>query len=236
MEIRDFEITNYKNNIRSGFGFTIAFPHILKIQQELPISFHEIVRKKGYPEFEIEKIDNNNVFHFFSNEHDYRIAFGKSLLILIYNGNSVDYQDLKERIEYALIIFKEQYSPAYFKQTRLTEQYSVDELFFKHNNINLKQCVPKYIFPELLSPFEKKIYSLNKSTIFEYNGFETRVDCFLENNNEKLYGVNVTCSYNQNIGDINEIIETFDRIKQSTWNVSQSCITDNLRKVMEEIK
>ena len=30
MDIKEFEITQYKNNIQSGFGFSIAFPDILQ--------------------------------------------------------------------------------------------------------------------------------------------------------------------------------------------------------------
>ena len=49
MEIKDFEITGYKNSIQSGFGFAISFPDILRIQNEPPLLFQETIRHEGYP-------------------------------------------------------------------------------------------------------------------------------------------------------------------------------------------
>ena len=238
MEIAEFEITKYKNNIQSGFGFSIAFPDILRILHEPPFLFQEHVRQEGYPEFQTERVEDtgNRIFDFFSNEHDYRIAFRKDLLVLIYNGTSIHYEDIRTRLEYIVNTFSDLYSPAYFKRVNLMHRYSVDASFLHRRNIDLNLCVPTYIFPELSTIFSENLYSLSKNSIFNYNGIEASVDYSLETNDEKLYGVNVSCSYEQNIGDTNGILTKFDELKQSAWNILHSSITDDLREAMVEVK
>ena len=238
MEIAEFEITKYKNNIQSGFGFSIAFPDILRIQREPPVPFQERVRQEGYPEFQTERTDDtgNRVFEFFSNEHDYRIAFGKDLLVLIYNGTPIHYESIRTRIEHMVNTFSDLYSPAYFKRVDLVHRYSIDASFLHRHNIDLKNCVPTYIFPELSTTFSENLYSLGKNSIFNYDGILANVEYFLQTNNEKLYGVNVSCSYEENIGDTNGILSRFDGLKQPAWNILHSSITDELRQVMAEVK
>lgn len=245
MEITKFEITQYKNNILSGFGFSIAFPEILRIQHQPPVHFHEKVRQEGYPEFQTEIAEDvgNRVFEFFSNQHDYRIAFGKDLLVLIYNGTSIPYEDIRTRIEHMVSTFSDLYSPAYFKRVNLMHRYSVDASFLRRWNIDLNLCVPTYIFPELSPAFIENLHSLDKSARFKYNGIEVSVDYVLrgkynplETNNEELYSVNVGCLHEQNIGDINGILKKFDELKQPAWNILQSSITDDLREVLVGLK
>lgn len=245
MEIAEFEITKYKNNIQSGFGFSIAFPDILRIEHELPVVFQEHVRQEGYPEFHTERAEDtgNRVFEFFSNEHDYRIAFGKDLLVLIYNGTSIHYEDIKTRLEYIVNTLSDFYSPVYFKRVNLRHRYSVEASFLRRWNIDLNFCVPTYIFPELSTIFSGNLHSLDKNVQFNYNGIEVSVDYVLrgtyipsETNNGELYSVNVGCLYEQNIGDINVILTKFDELTQSAWNILHSSITDDLRGVMVEVK
>ena len=238
MDIKEFKITKYKNNIQSGFGFSIAFPDILKIQREPPVLFQERIRQEGYPEFQTERTDDtgNRVFEFFSNEHDYRIGFGKDLLVLIYNGTSIHYESIRTRIEHMVNTFIDLYSPAYFKRVKLMHRYSVDASFLHRHNIDLKNCVPTYIFPELSTTFSENLYSLGKNSIFNYDGILADVEYFLETNNGKLYGVNVSCLYEQNIGDTNVILSRFDELKQPAWNILHSSITDELREAMVEVK
>ncbi len=238
MEITEFEITQYKNNIQDGFGFSVAFSDILKIQHERPILFQEQIRQEGYPEFQtdISQDDRSTVFEFFSNEHDYRIAFKKDLLLLIYQGKSIHYENIRTRIEHMVNTFINFYSPVYFKRANLTHRYLVNESFLDRHNIDLKNCVPTYIFPELSATFSENLYSLFKNSMFNYNGILADVEYSLETNNEKLYGVKVICSYEQNIGDTNVILSRFDDLKQAAWNILHSSTTDNLREAMVEVK
>ena len=245
MDIKEFEITRYKNNILSGFGFSIAFPDILRIQLQQPVAFQERVRQEGYPEFrmEVSEDTDNNVFEFFSNQHDYRIGFGKNLLILIYNGTYIHYEDIRIRIEHLVNTFCDLYSPAYFNRVSLRHQYSIEDSFLRRLNIDLNSCIPKYIFPELSTTFIENIYSLNKDSRFNYNGTDIITEHVLrpkyipsEMDDEDLYRISVGCFYKQNIGDTNGILTRFDDLKQSAWNILHSSITDELREAMAEVK
>ena len=246
MEITKFEITKYKNNIQSGLGFSIAFPDILRTQYEPPVVFQERVRQEGYPEFQLEIAEDtgNRVFEFFSNEHDYRIGFGKDLLVFIDNGTSPHYENIRTRIEHMVSTFSDLYSPAYFKRLMLRQQYSIEKSFLDRMEIDLNLCIPTYIFPEVSTGFSENLYSLNKNSRFNYNGIDIIAEYVFhspyiasEMNDEELYGINVVCFYEeQNIGDINGILRKFDELKQAAWNILQSSITDELREVMVGLK
>ena len=245
MNIREFEITRYKNDIQSNLGFNITFPNILKIQQEIPVSFQERVRHEGYPEFRIERAEGagNILFEFFSNQHNYRIAFGKDSLVLVYDGTSIHYEDIRTRIGYMVSTFNDFYSPSYFSGLHLMHRYSIGASFLHRCNIDLSECVPTYIFPELSTGFDENLYSLEKNVRFNYNEMEVNVNYILggphnqsRTNNEELYVVTVDCFHQQNIGDINEILTNFDKIKKSGWNILHSGITDELRASMGTVK
>ena len=245
MEIKEFEITQYENNIQSGFGFSIAFPDILRIQHERPIIFQDHIRQHGYPEFHIERSEDtgDRIFGFFSNEHNYRIAFGKDLLVLIYNGTSIHYENIRTRIENMVNTFCEFYSPAYFKRVNLRHQYYLTESFLNELKIDLNLCVPTYIFPEVSTIVSENLYSSSKNSQFYYNGTEVLTEYVFhskyvpsEMNGDVLYSVSVGCVNEQNIGDTNGLLTKFDNLKQSAWNVLQSSITDHLRGAMGEIK
>ena len=243
MEIKEFEITQYRNNIPSGFGFSVAFPEIAKIPIEPPIQFQEKVRREGYPEFrtEMEESSNSRIFEFFSDKHNYRIGFGKNLMLLIYNGTSIHYEDIRTRVAYMLNTFCEFYSPAYFKRVSLKHQYYLAESFLHGLNIDLNLCVPTYIFPEVSTIVSETPYSSSKNSQFGYNGAEVLTEYVFhsipsEMEDEVLYSVSVGCSYEHNIGDINDVLSKFDNLKKSTWSILHTSITDELREAMDEIK
>ena len=245
MEIKEFEITRYKNEVQSDFGFHITFPDILKIQQERPIPFQEHIRHEGYPEFGIERLEgsNNILFEFFSNQHNYRIAFGKESLVLIYNGLSIHYEDIRTRIAYMVSTFNDFYSPAYFSRLHLMHRYSIDTSFLDRCNVDLINSVPTHIFSELSTGLHENLDFLEKKVRFHYNEIEVNVTYILnkphnqsKTNNQELYVVTVDCFYHQNIGDTNEILSNFDDIKKLAWNILQSSITDGLREAMEPVR
>ena len=240
MEIAEFEITQYKNNIQSGFGFSVGLPDILRIQQEIPVAFQERVRQEGYPEFKADRMPDtgNHVFEFFSNKHEYIIGFQKNLLALIYNGRTIHYENIRTRIEHMMKTFMDLYSPDYFKGANLRHEYFIDRSFLQDLDIDLKLCVPTYIFPEVSSPLYENLYSLSKDARFDYNGIEIIANydfSSIKTNSRVLYSISIGCLYEQDIGDINVILAKFDELKKTAWNILHSSITDTLREAMDEI-
>lgn len=54
MNFQERERVEYEHNILFEVVFQASFPEIMKISQEAPGAFQDIVRKKGYPEFSSE--------------------------------------------------------------------------------------------------------------------------------------------------------------------------------------
>ena len=52
MNFKEIKRVKYKHNILFEVVFQARFPDIIKISQEDPAEFQDIVRKEGYPEFE----------------------------------------------------------------------------------------------------------------------------------------------------------------------------------------
>ena len=79
MHFEEFDRVEYKHNILFEVVFQASFPKIVKISQEVPAEFQDIVRKEGYPEFSQdipilppgmpkefeEAVSGNKVFRFF---------------------------------------------------------------------------------------------------------------------------------------------------------------------------
>ena len=100
MNFKEFERVEYKHNILFEVLFQARFPEILKISQEIPVEFQDIVRKEGYPELvsdipllssdmpkELkEAISTAKVFRFFSKERDWEVSLAQNFLALTCHG------------------------------------------------------------------------------------------------------------------------------------------------------
>ena len=160
-------------------------------------------------------------------------------MILIYNGTSIHYEDIRTRAAYLLNTFSEFYSPAYFKRMSIKHQYYLTKPFLHDLNIDLNLCVPTYIFPEVSTTVNEIPYSSSKNAQFHYNGIEVLTEYVFHSQvmeDEVLYSISVDCSYEHDIGDINDVLSKFDNLKKSVWNILHTSITDELREAMAEIK
>ena len=171
----------YKHNILFEVVFQARFPEIMKISKEDPAEFQDIVRKDGYPEFELEvplvppgipkelesAISTDKVFRFFSEERDWQISLGKNFIALTCTANYRNYEDFKERLAKVLESFHIIYEPSYFTRIGFRYRDIANETFLGDIKADIKEFIPEYIFPELSTPMTVDIKNLQKVSRFD---------------------------------------------------------------------
>ena len=257
MNFKEFERVEYKHNILFEVLCQVRFPEIMKISQEEPAEFQDIVRKEGYPELESEippllpgmpeelgeAIAAAKIFHFLSEEKDWKISLARDFIAFTCSGSYKSYTDFKERLQKVLRIFSEIYEPSYFTRIGLRYRDIANSVFLPHAKQGVEAFIPKHIFPELADPISENIETLQKVSSFNDGNVKANVFHVLSGvsgqfgkkqvNDEKSYIIDVDCFSESRIEGINDVLAKCDRFKQLNWNIFQWSITDDLRGAME---
>ena len=256
MHFEKFERVEYKHNILFEVIFQARFTDIMKISQEDPAEFQDIVRKEGYPEFELEvpllapgtpkevesAVSTDKVFRFFSEERDWQASLSKNFIALSCAANYINYEDFKGRLEKVLESFHRIYEPSYFTRIGLRYRNIANETFLGEIKTDIKDFIPEYIFPELSMSIARDRKSLQKVSLFDDGDVNANVVHFLSEvsgkfgkhqlENEESYIIDVDCFVESKIERINDVLTRCDLFKEITWNIFQWSITDELRKIM----
>ena len=256
MHFEEFERVEYKHNILFEVVFQARFPDIMKISKEDPAEFQDIVRKDGYPEFELEvplvppgmpkevesAVSGDKTFRFFSEERDWQISLGKNFIALSCNTNYRNYEDFRERLKKILESFHTIYEPSYFTRIGFRYRDIASETFLRHEKMDIKDFIPKYIFPELTMPMAVDLKSLQKISRFEDEDVNANVIHVLGDvsgkfgnhqlENEKSYIIDIDCFVESKIERINDVLTKCDLFKEIIWNIFQWSITDKLREIL----
>lgn len=260
MRFEEFERVEYKHNILFEVLCQVRFPEIMRISQEEPVEFQEIVRKKGYPEFtseipilppgmpkELEEaVSTAKIFHFLSKEKDWKVSLAKDFITLTCSGNYRNYTHFKERLQKVLQIFSEIYEPSYFSRIGLRYRNIANRVFLPHAKQEIEAFVPKHIFPELTASVAENIEALQKASSFNDENVKANVFHVLSKvsgefgqkqlTNEKSYIIDVDCFSESRIEGINNVLTKCDTFKRLNWNIFQWSITDDLHEAMGRSK
>ncbi len=258
MHFEEFERVEYKHNILFEVLFQARFPEIMRISQEEPSEFQEIVRKEGYPELvsdipllpsdipkEIKKkVSTAKVFRFFSKEKDWEVSLAQNFLALTCHGNYKNYENFREKLETVLQIFSNIYEPSYFPRIGLRHKNVANKVSLPHAKQGVETYIPKYIFPELNTPIAADIETLRKISQFNDGEMKSNVVHVLSNvsgkfkktqfTNEKSYVIDIDCYSDNRKGEMNDILSRCDIFKKLCWNIYQWSITDVLRETLAE--
>ena len=256
MPFEKIERVEYKRNILFEVVFQAVFPDIMKISKEEPAEFQDIVRKDGYPEFELEvplipqgapkeieaAVSTDKIFRFFSEEKDWQISLAKNSVALACTTNYKNYEDFRERLKKVLELFHKIYEPSYFTRIGLRYRDIANETFLPDTTADIKDFIPEYIFPELSTPVGKNIKSLQKISRFKDGDVNANVVHVLSEvsgkfgkhqlENEKSYIIDVDCFVESRIEGINDVLTKCNIFKGLIWNIFQWSITNKLREVM----
>ena len=256
MNFPEFERVKYENNILFEVVFQARFPDIMKISKEDPAEFQDIVRKEGYPEFELEvplvpqgmpkelesAVSTDKVFRFFSEERDWQISLANNSISLACTANYKNYEDFKDRLKKVLESFHTIYEPSYFTRIGLRYRDIANKTFLPHVTTGIKDFVPEYIFPELSTRIATDIKSLQKVSRLDDGDVKTNVFHVWSEvsgefgkhqlENETSYIIDVDCFIESKIERINDVLEKCCSFKRIIWNIFQWSITDKLREYM----
>ena len=256
MHFGEIERVKYKRNILFEVVFQARFPDIMKISQEDAAGFQDIVRKEGYPEFELEvplapqgmpkelesAVSTDKIFRFFSEEKDWQISLGKNFVSLSCTTNYTNYEDFRERLKKVLELLHNIYEPSYFTRIGLRYRDIANKTFLPHITTDIEDFIPKYIFPELSILDATEIKSLQKVSRFDDGDVNANVIHVLSEvsgefgkrqlENEKSYIIDIDCFVESKIERINDVLRRCNLFKEIIWNIFQWSITDKLREVM----
>lgn len=260
MRFKKFEKVKYEHNILFEVIFQARCPEIMRISQEDPVKFQDTVRKEGYPELvldiplmpsdipkELEKaVSTAKVFHFFSEDRDWKISLAKDFIALTCNKDYNNYSDFRERLQNVLRTFHKIYEPSYFTRVGLRYRNIANEVFLPHMRERVESFIPEYIFPELTLPIAADIETLQKATQFDDGEIKTNVTHVLSKvsgkfgqkrlTNEKSYIIDVDCFFESRLGKIDDLLTKCNTFKQHAWDIFQWSITDKLRETMGKSK
>ena len=260
MRFEEFKRVEYEHNILFEVVFQARFPEIMKISQEMPAQFQDIVRKEGYPEpvsdipvlppgtpKELEEaVSTDKVFHFLSEEKDWKVSLAKDFVALTCSGNYNNYADFRKKLEKVLQIFSKIYEPSYFTRIGLRHRNVANGVSLPHAKQGVETYIPKHIFPELATPIAADIETLQKVSLFSDGNTKANVIHVLSRvsgrfrkkqfADEKSYVIDIDCFSESKIGGINDVLTRCDIFKRLSWNIFQWSITDNLRDTMEGSK
>ena len=260
MNFKEVKRVEYQHNILFEVLFQARFPEIMKISQETPAEFQDIVRKEGYPELaldipvlpsdipkELEEIvSTTKVFHFLSEKKDWKVSLAKDFIALTFSGNYRNYADFREKLEKILQTFSKIYEPSYFTRIGLRHKNVANRVSLPHVKQGAETFIPKHIFPELATSIAADIETLRKISQFNDGNIKANVvhvlsrvsGKFRKNQfaNEKSYVIDIDCFSESRIGGINDVLTRCDIFKRLSWNIFQWSITDNLRDAMERSK
>ena len=252
MHFGEFERVEYEHNILFDLGFQARFPDIVKISQEDPGEFQDILRKNGYPEYNSEALafpqdipeeledvlSEEKVFRFLSEDKDWQIFLTKNSIALRCSKD----EGLRERFKTVLELFREVYEPSYFTRVSLRHRNIANNTFLSHVSADIKTFIPAHIFPELSTSLASSVKRLQKYSQFNEEDVNANViHVFSEVSgtfgnkrveNEESYIIDVSCSVERNIERINDVLSRYDRFTEIARDIFEWSITDRLREVM----
>ena len=256
MHFEEFERVEYKHNILFEVVFEARFPDIMKISKEDPAEFQDIIRKEGYPEFELEvplipqgmpkeleaAVGTNKVFRFFTEERDWQVSLTKNSIALACTANYRNYEDFSERLKKVLEVFCDIYEPSYFTRIGLRYRDIANKTILSPITVDVKDFIPEYIFPELSILETKEVKSLEKISRLDDGDVNANVVHVLSEvsgkfgkhqlENEESYIIDVDCFVESRIERINDVVNKCNTFKRLIWNIFQWSITDKLREAM----
>lgn len=254
--------TQYKHNILFEVIFQARFPPILKIANEEPAAFQDIIRKKGFPETKTKKSDffslpanvpdsirkaiaGEDEYSFLSEEGDWKTSLTKDFIALTCT-NYTDYAKFEERLTTVLEIFEQVYEPGYFTRIGLRYRNLANASVLGKKGEDVRGFIPSVIAPELQEPIGDEVEAFEKTVIFSDNLCSANVRYLFSElsgkfgnykiNDEKSYIIDIDCFTEEKERDVTSVIRKSRLFNEEyVRNIFHAGTTSELRAAMEPL-
>ena len=260
MQFKEEPRTKYKNNILYGVIFQARFPQIIKISNEDPAKFQDIIRKSGFPETNIKTpepipgisqsalknlgVSVDTEYLFLSEDENWKVVLVKDFIALSCNDYT-NYEDFEEKLKTVLDIFYKEYEPAYFNRVGLRYQNLVNSQVLQDCK-DIKGFIPDHIAPEFKEDVGDEVQAFDKSIQFKDAECTSNVRYLMGKmsglygkynlNGEESYVIDIDCFTNQKMQEVNRVIETSKSFNQRYVRpIFRWSITNELYSAMDPI-
>lgn len=251
MNFGEFKTVIYEHNILFDLALRAQFPDIVKISQDHPGEFQDILRKNGYPEYdsdirEAEELEDDlskeKVFRFFSADKDWQISLRKNSISLAGPRNYRNDKALREKFKTVLELFHKVYEPSYFTRVGLRRRSIANKTFIPDLKTDIKDLIPEHIFPDLSTPLASSIIGLQRFSQFidgDLNAMVLHIfseisgpfgDTQVEN--EESYLIDMHCFVEKNMERIDDVLSKYDGFTEIARDIFEWSITEKLREIM----
>ena len=262
MKLPEEQRTEYQNNILFEVIFQARFPRIMKISNEQPVNFQDRIRKKGFPETKIKKLDfpaaipipeqirkavsglGDDEYMFFSEDGKWQITLTKDFVALQCTGYR-NYAEFEERLRTTLEVFWKEYEPNYFNRIGLRYRNLANKSILGTDK-DIRDFVPSHIAPELQDSISPEVKVIEKTLLLKDETSTVNVRYVYRElsgkfgiynlNNEKSYIIDIDCFTAERIRKVEDVITTSKTFNQGNIrNIFEWSITDTLREAMGPI-
>lgn len=256
MDLPQYERIIYKRNPLSEVICQLRFPPILKIVQEKPADFQDLIRA-DYPYFESSQpsipdnltqlsemiglpLDDDKVYVFESEDREWKLTLTKDAISLVAE-NYERYEDFKSRFQYAIKKFEEIYKPSFYIRIGLRYQDLIIRSDLDLEDTDWQALISENLAPELYNPeLSKSLKGFMKNLRFEIEkGFITlrhgtvNVTKDGVQQNELSYLIDADFYTEQKVKSNDEIWENIDDFNRMAGKLFRYSITQKLHEAME---
>jgi len=255
--------TQYEHNILFEVVFQARFPPILKIANEEPAAFQDIIRKKGFPEMKAKKSDRTSLpanipesirkviagedeYSFLSEDGNWKASLTKEFIALTCT-NYTEYGEFEKCLTTLLEVFGQVYEPGYFNRIGLRYRNLANASVLKKDKIdNVREFIPKVIAPELQQAIGDEVRAFEKTIIFSDSVCNANVRYIFAElsgtfgnfkiNNEKSYIIDIDCFTEEKERDVTSVIRKSRLFNEEyVRNIFHAATTPALHDAMEPI-
>jgi uncharacterized protein (TIGR04255 family) len=260
MKFKKLSRTLYKTNILYQVIFQARFPQILKISNEEPANFQDIIRKKGFPETQIirpdlpaylpdpfkKAIDGEAQYFFLSEEGDYKTTLTKDFIALSCTQYT-DFREFKKRLRTVLEVFEKMYQPNSYTRIGLRYQNIANKKVLGEKCKDVREFIPEIIAPELKSSIGEEVTGFEKMIQLTDKQCNTNVRYLLGKhsgtfgkykiNNEESYIIDIDCFTEEKVRNVTDVLKRATVFNELyVRNIFHAATTPTLLKAMEPIR
>lgn len=260
MKFEKIARTKYKNNIICGVIFQARFPQIIKMSNEVPANFQDVIRKKGFPETKVKGLslppeisksllkgipgEFDDEYMFLSEDENWKVVLTKDFIALTCI-NYINYEEFEEKLKTILDIFYKEYEPTYFSRIGLRYQNIVNSAVLKDCK-DIKIFIPPHIAPEFKEEIGEYVQAFEKSIQFKDANYASIVRYSMGKmsglfgkyslNDQESYVIDIDCFTDEKIREVDSVIKTSKIFnEQYVRSIFRWSITNNLHRAMGPI-